>query len=218
MTMHTRIRGMAAALAVAASMTLTACSDDAQSTDNDKIAGAESSSESSSSSASPSDDGIDRPEINLPKDVKNIFEERQTGDTEKDAVLADNERRINSIDDAVLRADLKSPALSFYSADAALVSGYKWVKSFLDEGISFTGTTRYFDRSVTMSGKGAATVTYCADESQAFNKDRKTGKVDREAPSADSYVFYNTRLKKNATGVWQTTFVTSERGAKECQR
>ena len=41
-----------------------------------------------SPSPTASDDGIERPEIKLPKDVKNVFEGGGTGDAKKDAILA----------------------------------------------------------------------------------------------------------------------------------
>ncbi|MFI1356777.1 hypothetical protein ACH4TV_24830 [Streptomyces sp. NPDC020898] len=62
----------------------------------------------------------------------------------------------------------------------------------------------------------SAGVSFCADESKAYNKDRKTGQVDKSPADNDSYVLYNTRLEKSEQGVWQTTSGTSVRGSKTC--
>jgi hypothetical protein len=167
--------------------------------------------------ASAADDGIERPEIRLPSDVRNVFEGGPTGDQTKDAVLADNERMINSIDEAITVDAGKHPALKFYSKDDALLAAATYVKSFYDSGTSWTGVTRYYDREVTLDGSASATVTYCGDETKSYSKDRKTGRVDKAPGDADDYVSYTARMEKNAEGVWQTVKVSSERGAERCR-
>ncbi|MEV8315229.1 hypothetical protein AB0Q95_13745 [Streptomyces sp. NPDC059900] len=208
------------ALTVAALLSISACggSDGGSAKGGEKIAGAGSGSEQRESpSPTPPDDGIERPEIKLPKGVRNVFEGGRTGDAKKDAILADNERRIASIDEAITVDAKEHPALKFYSSGEALLSAAEYVQGFYEDGRSFVGTTRYFDREVTFLKSGAAAVTYCVDETKAYPKDRKTGKVDRSIPaSSDDYAFYNTRVKKNAKGIWQTESVTSTTGAKQC--
>jgi hypothetical protein len=136
---------------------LTGCggSDSSDPKDSDKIAGADAGSGSSKPSASAPGDGIERPEIKLPSDVENVFEGGTTGDPVKDAVLADNERRINSIDEAITVDARKYPALKFYSKGDALMSAASYIMSFRDENRSFTGKTRYYDREVTLHKAGA---------------------------------------------------------------
>ncbi|MEK8171309.1 hypothetical protein NKH77_23285 [Streptomyces sp. M19] len=153
---HTRTRIGAATLLLATALTLTACGGDSDSDGKDKIDGADATTASASPSATPSDDGIDRPEITLPKDVHNVFEGGKTGDPQKDAVLADNERRLNSIDEIITSGDLKRPGLKFYSKGTALGSATTYVQGFLDENRSFTGTTRYYDRKVALLKEGQA--------------------------------------------------------------
>ncbi|MFC7982689.1 hypothetical protein [Streptomyces sp. NPDC057336] len=212
----------AAALTATVALLLSGCggSDSGGSGDSgkDEIAGADTgASASASPSPSASEDSIDRPEIKLPSDVKNVFEGGSTGDPVKDAVLADNERRVNSIDEAIVVDAEKHPALKFYSKDEALMSAATYIKSFYDNNRSFTGETRYYDREVTLHKDGVATVTYCMDATGTYPKDRKTGKVDRSVTASPSdYVFYNTRLEKNSEGVWQTTSVSSTEAAKRC--
>ncbi|UFQ15953.1 MULTISPECIES: hypothetical protein [Streptomyces] len=212
-----------AALLAAATMTaavvfsLTSCGGGSTDSEGkDKIAGADDGA-SKSASPSASDDGIDRPRINLPKDVKDVFEGGRTGDPKKDAVLADNARRISSVTEAVTVDAEKHPALKFYSTGDALLSAANHVKGFYKKNKSFVGTTRYYDRKVTFLKDGAAAVTYCMDATKTYPKDRKSGKVDRSIPaSAQDYSFYNTRLEKNEEGVWQTTSVLTTVAAKRC--
>ncbi|MEU5753415.1 hypothetical protein ACGF5T_00170 [Streptomyces sp. NPDC047853] len=211
----------AAALTAAVALMLSGCGgSDTEDSGKDKIAGADtgaSASASPTASAPAGGDGIERPEVRLPSDVENIFEDGSTGDTKKDAVLADNERRVNSIDEAIVVDADKHPALEFYSKGDALMSAATYIKSFYDNDRSFTGKTRYYDREVTFAKDGSATVTYCMDATGTYPKNRKTGKVDRSVKASPSdYAFYNTRLEKNAQGVWQTTSVSSTEAAKRC--
>lgn len=216
-----RTTAAATALTAAVALLLSGCggSDAADAKDGDRIAGADAGTETGSAtpSASAADDGIERPQIRLPSDVRNVFEGARTGDARKDAVLADNERRINSIDEAITVDAKKYPALQFYSKGDALMSAASYIKSFRDEARSFTGTTRYYDREVTFLKDGAASVTYCMDATQTYPKDRGTGKVDRSVKASPSdYVFYSTRLEKNSEGVWQTATVSSTEAAEQC--
>ncbi|MFE1031895.1 hypothetical protein ACFW40_08250 [Streptomyces sp. NPDC058807] len=209
----------AAALTAAVTLLLSGCGgSDSEDSGKDKIAGADTgASASPSPSPSVSEDGVDRPEIKLPSDVKNVFEGGSTGDPVKDAVLADNERMINSIDEAITVDAEEHPALKFYSKDNALIAAASYVQSFYEAGTTWTGSTRYYDREVTLSGENAATVTYCGDETKSYSKDRKTKEVKKTPGDADDYVSYSARVQKNADGVWQTTNVVSERGAEKCQ-
>ncbi|WP_328562081.1 hypothetical protein [Streptomyces coelicoflavus] len=218
--MRTRTTTATAAAALAAALLLTGCGGGSDSDDSgkDEIAGADTgASASASASPSASEAGVDRPEIKLPADVKNVFEDAKTGDPVKDAVLADNERMINSIDEAITVEAEEHPALKFYSKDNALVAAATYVQSFYEGGTTWTGSTRYYDREVTLSGEKAATVTYCGDETESYSKDRKTKKVKKAPGDADDYVSYNARMQKNADGVWQTVHVVSERGSEKCQ-
>lgn len=218
LTVKRRPLPIAAALAATAALLLTACgSGDDKSSDNDRIAGADQAGSAQSASPSPSAaTTTDRPEVELPSDVKDVYEEWKTGDEAKDAVLADAARRIDATNDAILRGDTGALGLTFYYRDKALADAVEWVQAYVDANLSFTGTTRYYAPQVTASGEQSATLVYCADESKGFNKNRKTGKVDRTPSDESPYVLYNTRLEKNKQGVWQTTNLISKRGDKKC--
>ncbi|MCT9139745.1 hypothetical protein [Streptomyces violarus] len=208
----------AVALTATAALLLTACgSGDDGSKSNDKIAGADTGNTATSASPSVGASGpADRPKITFPEGVENKFESWKTGDPAKDAVLSDVTQTVNAVDDAILRGDTNSTTLAYYRQGKALVSAQKWVRAWLDEDLTWTGSTRYFDPNVKVADSDTAAVVYCADESKAYNKNRKTGTVDKSPSDESPYVTYSTQLKKNSTGVWQTTEVLSKRGDKMC--
>ncbi|MFJ7338792.1 hypothetical protein ACIQU3_00555 [Streptomyces sp. NPDC101110] len=209
---------VATALAATTALLLTACgSGDDSAKSKDDIEGADAGKAAASASPSASASGpADRPKITFPDGVENKFESWKTGDPTKDAVLSDVTQTVNAVDDAILRGDTNSSTLAYYRKGKALVSAQKWVLAWLDEDLTWTGVTRYYNPKVEVADSDTAAVVYCADESKAFNKNRKTGTVDRTPSDESPYVTYSTQLKKNSKGVWQTTEVLSKRGDKTC--
>ncbi|WML82294.1 hypothetical protein [Streptomyces sp. VNUA74] len=161
--------------------------------------------------------GTGRPEIDLPSDLKLIFEDARTGDRVKDAVLADNAERMRAVDAAIAGTDRGGAAVGFYNTGKALEAATSWVARFEEADATVTGEVRYFDRKVTLKEKSSALLTFCADESKGFSKDRTTGEIAKTPVTRNSFVRYNTRLDRNADGVWQTSQILSTRGADECQ-
>lgn len=209
----------AASLAVAAALLLSACGggDSSSSDKADKVAGADTGTKAAAPSASASGDGIKRPKVVLPKGVSNVFEGGKTGDPKQDAVLADNARNLDAIN-AAITTDAKklTPALQFYNKGDALTAALAFIQGFYDDGRSYVGTTRYYNRKVTPLKGGAVALTYCQDATKTYPKDRKTGKVTHSPGSADDYAFFNERLEKNDKGIWQSTSVISGAGADKC--
>ncbi|MGW2823265.1 hypothetical protein ACWC24_20090 [Streptomyces sp. NPDC001443] len=213
--MNRRSLPAAVALAATTTMLLTACGNGNDSPKgNDKIEGAQQSATNSASPAPAS--AIGHPDLTLPSDITEAFVGWRTGDTVKDAILTDAGRAQTAVTHAVVKGDPEDPGLKLYQADSALAGSQDWVKSIVDSGSTFTGTVRYYAPKIMIFDEKSAAVTYCSDESKAFNKDRKTKRVDETPASNDSYVVYSTRLKKSAQGVWQTTKLESERGNKSC--
>lgn len=208
-----------AALTTAVALLLTACGgSDSDDSGKDEIAGADTgSSAPASPSPSASGDGVDRPTVRLPEGDNLVFDPEITGDTRTDAVLKDNAEYLRAIDEAIGKQDPKSETVGFYSKDAAYLGSVEWISGFVKDGVTVTGTVRYFDREVTFSKDGSAGLVYCADESKGYTKDTKTGKVNVTEATKQSYVLYNDRLRKNDKGVWQTTKSSSERGSEACQ-
>ncbi|PSM43653.1 hypothetical protein C6Y14_08435 [Streptomyces dioscori] len=207
-------------LTVAAALTLSACGGDSDSEDKaggqGESAGADPGTEASKAPGASASPAGDRPTVELPSDIVDEYEDWKTGDDVKDAVLTDTAGRIDATNDAIVRGDASAPGLPFYYRGKALTGAVEWVQEYQDANLSFTGTTRYFDPKVTLRGSASAAVVYCADESKGFNKNRKTGKVDRTPSDESPYVLYTTRLEKSEKGVWQTAVLTSKRGDDTC--
>ncbi|MEW2807546.1 hypothetical protein AB0929_10575 [Streptomyces massasporeus] len=216
--MKRRTLPAAAALVAAAALLLTACgSGDGSSKSNDKIEGADAGDAATPASPSAGTSGPnDRPKITVPEGVENKFEGWKTSDPAENAVLSDVTQTVNAVDDAILRGDTNSATLAYYRQGKALVSAQKWVRAWLDEDLTWTGATRYFNPKVKVADSDTAEVVYCADESKAYNKNRKTGTVDKSPSDESPYVTYSTQLKKNSKGIWQPTEVLSKRGDKTC--
>ncbi|WP_031524857.1 hypothetical protein [Streptomyces sp. NRRL F-5123] len=211
----------ATCVAVSAALLLSACGGSKKDDGKIKDPGADVSTSapaptSSSAAPSPTAAGVKRPTITLPSDAKDVFEDEHTGDPVKDAVLADNAGYVLAMDEGVFKGTT-TDNLGFYATEKGLANAISYVQGVHDKGLVWTGTVRFFNRKVTLEGTGDASVVYCSDESKAFPKHVSTGKVDKGATTARSYVLYSTHAKKSAEGVWQTTDIVSERGSKQCQ-
>lgn len=209
----------AIALTAAAALSLSACGSDDSSKDkdNDKIAGADTGTEKSASPSASASAVAGRPKIKLPSDLHYTFEWNKTGDADKDAVLSDGEQFIKATDQAIANQDPLDPAYRFYSEGELAATTQEYVQRFVDHKARTTGTYRFYDESVTVRGDGTATLSYCEDQGKAYNKYVKTGKVDKTPVTKNSYVLYNTALKKNKAGVWVTQDMLSERASGKCQ-
>ncbi|CAL9475573.1 hypothetical protein SUDANB21_03962 [Streptomyces sp. enrichment culture] len=217
--MKRRSLPIAVAFAATSALLLTGCGgDDGGSKAGDEIAGADTDKSTASPSSGAPEVSVKRPSVTLPSDVKNVFEGWETGDAAKDALLTDVTHRINATDAAIVAADPESEALRFYYKGEALAGAATWVKGYVDEGRSITGTVRFYAPDLVMVDKDTAALAYCADESKASDKDRKTGKADRTPVTKDSYVAYNSRLEKGEDGIWRTAVLESERGNAKCVR
>lgn len=218
----TRRPGLVAAitLTAAAALSLTACGSGDSSNDNDKIAGADTGSASASPSGSPSGSPTpkaDRPSIDLPSDLSYTFDWPQTGDPEKDAVLADSKESIKAVDAAIVHQNaLDKPYLYYYEGEAA-AGTQKFIQNYVDHKASITGAYRFYAPKVAVDKDGTASFTYCEDQGKAYVKYLQTNKVKKTEVTAKSYVIYHTSLKKNPEGVWVIRKMVSQSGSAECQ-
>ncbi|MEU6992009.1 hypothetical protein ABZ953_15290 [Streptomyces sp. NPDC046465] len=218
--MNRPLRLAAAALTAAAALLLTSCgSDDDTSKDDDKIAGADQGDgKKSTPPDEPAQDVAERPRIELPSDLTYEFEWNKTGDKKKDAVLADTEQYLKAVDLAIAEQKPLHKAYRFYSEGEAAAGSQKFVQEYVKYKDRITGTKRYFNARVDLTGGRTAGVVYCEDQRKAHNKSLKTGKTAKAAaPSKDDFVLYSSRLHVNDQGVWVTETTTSDRGNDTCQ-
>lgn len=216
--MNRPLRLATAALTASAALLLTSCGSDDKPKDDDKIAGAEQGDEKSTPPSEPAKAAADRPEIELPADLTYEFEWSKTGDKKKDAVLADTEQYLKAVDLAIAEQKPLHKAYRFYSEGDAAAGSQKFVQEYVDYKDRITGTKRYFNARVDVTGGKTAGLVYCEDQRKAHNKSLKTGKTAKAAaPSKDDYVLYSSRLRENDKGVWVTETTTSDRGNDTCQ-
>ncbi|MFF4306532.1 hypothetical protein [Streptomyces sp. NPDC001601] len=183
---------------------------------NDKIAGADTgASTSASPSASASSDG--RPKLDMPSDLSYTFEWPQTGNADKDEVLADGEQSIKAVDLAIVHQDALDKAYLYYYEGEAAAGTQKFIQNYVDHKASITGAYRFYSPDVAVSKGGTASLSYCEDQGKAFVKYLKTNEIRKTKVTAKSYVIYHTSLKKNAKGVWVVEKIISQIGSAECQ-
>ncbi|WP_030789498.1 hypothetical protein [Streptomyces sp. NRRL S-920] len=206
-----------AALAASAALLLTSCgSDEKPSGGGDRIAGAEQEGATKSAPPSKAAGDVERPEIKLPSDVSFTFSWPKTGDKTKDTVLADREQAIKAIDMAIAEKAPTHEALRFYYEGDAAANAQKYIQAYVKAEARTTGAYRYYDATVTGDG-GTAALTYCEDQSKAYDKYLKKDKVDKGPATKNSYVLYAAKLSRNDAGVWVTTELNATRGSDKCQ-
>ncbi|MFI6334896.1 hypothetical protein [Streptomyces sp. NPDC050535] len=207
-----------AALGAATALLLTGCGGgDDDSTGNDKIAGAETGGETSASPSASASAVADRPKIELPADLTYAFDWPKTGDAAKDAVLADSEQSIKAVDLAIVNQDALDKAYLFYYEGEAAANTQTFIEAYVKAKARGTGAYRYYDAVVNVSGSDSASLAYCEDQGKAYDMYLETKKVDKTAVTKNSYVLYNTQLRKNADGVWVIEKLLSQRGSTKCQ-
>ncbi|MEU2778374.1 hypothetical protein ABZ646_37220 [Streptomyces sp. NPDC007162] len=220
--MTRRTLPVAAALAATAALLLTACGGgDDSSKDNDKITGAGtggSDSPSPSTSVSASADK-NAPTFAFPSDIKVTVDRQSTGDATKDAILRDVAYSTQANIEAFAKGVGQTTNMNRYFAAAALTYWANRVETVKKDGLTVTGDYRYYNFEVTdvANGKSAA-ARYCEDQSRAYGKEIKSGKVLRTKTSSKSFVLYTLQAQKDAAGDWQVTQQNWKKGDASCVR
>ncbi|MEV6313628.1 hypothetical protein [Streptomyces sp. NPDC051776] len=208
--MARRILTTAAAFTAGAALVLTACGDGDESPE--KIEGADKGTSASPSADAP--DSVKRPEVKLPKSFALDFRGWTSSDPIEQAVLNDGKEQVRAGYAAIIANDPGSTALAFYDTKTGLAQDREWIKTYTDKDLTVIGKAPVYNAKATVVGekKRAASLSYCMDESKAYSKNRKTGKVEGTPAGTNSKVLYTTTLKQSEQGVWQTVSVDSKRG------
>ncbi|GAB3123683.1 lipoprotein [Streptomyces calidiresistens] len=223
-----RLRTVVAGVAGAA-LLMTGCSSSDAGEENDPIAGTETAPAEPTEEAddeanggdeagSEPEDSIERPEIDLGDDFENVYEGEETGDPVKDAILRDSRGFVDAVDEGIIHHETDRPAVRFYIKGDALDQTVQLISTIIDRGNSSIGTTRYFNREVTVFEDGSsAAVLFCRDFSGVATIDFETREVTKQADADAKPALYASRVELNELGVWQTSeySVTSE--APECR-
>ena len=207
----------AAALAVAGAVALTACGGSGGG-GGDKISDAPTTSATSApattASAAPTPSGA--PAINLPADVKVEITDPGPGkDAATTKAIADLEYAIKALLDGTAQGDGSAASMRYAYTGQAGAYWAQRIAAVKQSGQTITGTYRYYRIDAQASGQGIQ-AHYCEDQSKAFGKDVKTGKVNRNAPSVKSYLYYTVGMFKDTAGTWQVSQVNWTKGAHQC--
>ncbi|MEU8352104.1 hypothetical protein [Streptomyces sp. NPDC048845] len=216
--MRHRTTGALCAVAAAA-LLMTGCGGGGDSSSDDKIAGAEDAGknekDASPSRSKPAEEKDGAPTFDLPSDAEVVIDEDATGDKTKDEVLRDHGYALMAMQESYAHGE---PTRNFwrYWMGHASDYGVDGFAEYKKDGRTITGTDRFYDREVQLNGNNA-TVTYCEDQTKAFDKDIKTGKVHRTDADPSDFRSYKTLLLK-IDGHWRVSVIEGAKGDKACQR
>ncbi|MFD4989823.1 hypothetical protein [Streptomyces sp. NPDC058374] len=221
--MNRRTLPVLSALATATALLLTGCGGDSSSPD-DEIAGAGESSAKASPSPSKSESGadaIDRPEMKFPKDFKMSWDMTAPTDPEEAAALNDARNYMNATFYAVTQQDPEDAAYKFYVVPLSQAQEYakETAEAIVERGWTVAGELRHSKIEMRKGkSKKLITVSFCQDESDAFSKDVKTGKVLRGEGSGKPYYAYSVLMEKSTSieGLWQAKAASATKGAAQC--
>ncbi|WP_282084969.1 hypothetical protein [Streptomyces tendae] len=211
----------AATFAATAALLLSACGGEDSAPDD--IKGAETGKSSSSPSASTSGAAdVDRPDVSLPEDLKLVFDFEKPSDADAAAALDDAANYIRALNHGITEQDVEDPAYGFYSAAGAARYAESQIQEYVDGGWTLTGEDRYYQAETSPVGDGekatSILVTFCEDQSKAYGKEVKTGKVHRTEESLASYQKFSLLMApQQDSPVWRAQQITVEGKAAECR-
>lgn len=211
----------AATFTATAALLLTACGGDDSSPDD--IKGAETGTAGPSASAStPGTADVKRPDVSLPEDLKLVFDFEKPSDADATAALGDAANYIRALNHGITEQNAKDPAYGFYSAAGAARYAESQIREYVDGGWTLTGEDRYYQAETSPVGEGekakSILVTFCEDQSKAYGKEVKTGKVHRTEESLASYQKFSLLMApQQDSPVWRAQQITVEGKATECR-
>ncbi|MEW1860769.1 hypothetical protein OG896_12280 [Streptomyces sp. NBC_00669] len=208
----------AAGTLTAAALLLTACGGG----HDKKIASSPTPSDTTASqtTAPPTTPAADpsAPTFDFPSDFKIVVAPDKTGDPTKDAVLRDQGYAVQAIYLAITKLDKTLPVFTKYVTQDASEGWSASIDAGKKDDRSITGTLQIYNRKVTVSSSTVAAVSFCEDQSAAYDKNLKTGKAVMTTPSITDFVFHTSRMLKGTDGIWHTTTYNNQKGATQCKR
>ncbi|WP_369265966.1 hypothetical protein [Streptomyces harbinensis] len=216
-----RTRTALIAASAATALLLTACGGSDNGGGSDDIPGVDDATEEPPAPEEPAEeepiDELDHPEIDFGDDYQNIYADDYTGDPIVDAILRANQGFNDAVDEAIVHHDYERPALSFYISGSARTATFRVLDAMIESGESSGGTSRYFNRDVTLVEDGVATISFCRDFSQVYDKDFETGEITKEADPHAKPTLYVARMEQSPDGIWQTVEYDLFREDQKCQ-
>ncbi|MBW1601168.1 hypothetical protein JJV70_03425 [Streptomyces sp. JJ66] len=216
----------ALAAAAAATVLLAGCGGGGGGEKDDTIAGAQEPSHTATPSPDATEDGIERPDMTLPKDLKLVFDDWTTSaGPEGEAALRDAANYVRSIAHGIVKQDASDSAYLTYSVPLEQAQSYakNQIEQYIEGGWTLTGTDRYYRPEVRVAEeKTRAAVIFCEDQSDVYGKDVESGEVlrDEEAGEgeAENYVSYEIVMQQSEKStLWQAHSLVVRGKADECR-
>ncbi|MFE9333952.1 hypothetical protein [Streptomyces sp. NPDC006925] len=218
-----------AAVAAAAALFVSGCGggDDGDGKSG-KIDGAEDAGKKSPSaeSSSPGEKDVAgdfrTSDIELPDDVKLVFDWNQPSDPDKAAALDGAADYMRAQVHAVAEQDPKDPVLAKTTVPLESAQEYAalLVKAHVKDEVTVTGQDRYYREEVgDVVDENLAEVSFCVDQSDFFAKKIKNGKVLRTEENASSYMRFTMVMEKEKESeLWKArTFQYKPKAVKQCK-
>jgi hypothetical protein len=163
--------------------------------------------------------GPDAPKFAIPSDMKIDFSGFTSSDPTNKAVLLDATYAATSVVEMEALGKLaETPNLKrFFTGDHGAALADQMI-SYAKTGKVATGAIRYYEPKVTVDKTaGSVNVFFCEDQSKAYDKDAKTGKVTVTKPSPQSYNSWTYVMSKASSGEWQVFDYSWVHGVRKCQ-
>jgi hypothetical protein len=156
------------------------------------------------------------PEFDFPEDVEILVDEDTTGDETVDEILRDHAYALLAMRESYAHAE---PSENFYRyfTGSAVTKYETELAQYQEDGKVITGTDRFYNRVVRSHDEAEAMVTFCEDQSRAYEKDAATGEFEESEPTLSSYVSYTTFLDKGEDGEWQIKDFSALRESEPCR-
>ncbi|UNS97268.1 hypothetical protein MMF93_12705 [Streptomyces tubbatahanensis] len=218
-----------AAATAAAVFLLAGCGGGGGGSKDDKIDGAGGSADKSASpskSDAPAEgDAADfrTSDIELPDDVKLVFDWKQPSDEEKAAALDGAADYLRVVRRGMVKDDPDDPVLAEHTVPLQTAAEYAthMRKQHAEKNYTVTGSERLYKEQVgePVDGK-LVEVAFCSDQSEIFSKEIKTGKVIRNSATDDkNFVRFSVVMQKSSSGgeSWKARSVeVTEKAVKQC--
>ncbi|MDF4250920.1 hypothetical protein [Streptomyces sp. WMMB303] len=216
-----------AAVAAAVALLVTGCGGgDGGDGKSGKIDGAEDAGKKSPSaeSSSPGKEDVAgdfrTSDIELPDDVKLVFDWDQPSDPDKAAALDGAADYMRAQVHAVAEQDPKDPVLAKHVVPLESAQEYAalLVKAHVKDEVTVTGQDRYYREEVgDVVDENLAEVSFCVDQSDFFAKKIKNGKILRTEENASSYMRFTMVMEKESE-LWKArTFQYKPKAVKQCK-
>ncbi|MCF3123802.1 hypothetical protein IPZ68_29450 [Streptomyces arenae] len=223
--MNRRTMSAVAAIAAIAALSLTGCEggDDGAPKGEDKVVGADENSAEPEQPEEPSGVSADKPDgvdVSLPKSMNLVFDWNRPKDKNEAAAMDDAANFFRAIYRGVDKRTTKDAAVTAYGAGDGLHYARVQINEWIKGGWTANGTLRHYRATTRSAPNGnSVEVAFCADASEFYGQEIRTGKVLKTKRSIKDFDHYKLVMVKYPTdkGLWQVSKVFVETAAAKCR-